>query len=129
MLARCSRPTHAAFKNYGGRGISVCPEWAESFEAFWADMGPTYKPGLTLDREDNDGNYTPTNCRWATHTTQARNRRRSRVVQTPWGEMSTAELSERTGLGMSTIYYRLARNVTPEQLVAEPDVSRRFMTS
>ena len=76
MKNRCQLPTHQAWKNYGARGITVCPEW-ESFEQFWADMGPTYQPGLSIDRIDNDAGYYPTNCRWATVEVQSNNRRTS----------------------------------------------------
>jgi hypothetical protein len=74
MLQRIRNPKCESFKDYGGRGIRVCAEWI-SFKRFWADMGPTYQPGLTLDRIDNDGNYEPGNCRWATRLTQARNQK------------------------------------------------------
>ena len=75
MNDRCRLPTHQAWKNYGGRGITVCPEWQESFEAFWADMGPTYVPGLTLEWKNNDAGYSPQNCKWATYAEQVKNRR------------------------------------------------------
>lgn len=129
MVDRCTLPTHHAWGNYGGRGITVCDSWRESFAAFWADMGPTYAHGLSLDRADNDKGYSPENCRWVTSKEQARNTRRSLRVATPYGVMSPAELAERTGIGLSTLYYRLARGVAPEELIAPPDTTRRFSTS
>lgn len=78
MMDRCRLPSHQAWANYGGRGISVCARWQESFENFWADMKTAYQPRLTLDRADNEGNYEPGNCRWVTYKVQANNRRRPR---------------------------------------------------
>jgi len=75
MKGRCYNKKVLAYDRYGGRGISVCERWRNSFPNFLADMGPKPSPELSLDRIDNDGNYEPSNCRWATAKQQNNNQR------------------------------------------------------
>lgn len=126
MLDRCRLPTHQAWARYGGRGIEVCPEWQGSFAKFWADMGPTYREGLTLERRDNNAGYRPTNCCWTSRKAQARNTRVNRRADTPWGFITVAEIAEKTGLNVTTLLYRLSRGVRCPLLISAPDSSRKF---
>lgn len=113
MVDRCRLTTHQAWKNYGGRGITVCEAW-QTFETFWADMGPTYRPGVDLDRRDNDRGYSAENCRWVTRRVNTMNKRATiRDVDIPM-------LSLRTGVPRSTLYYRWKNGWTAAMLNAIP---------
>lgn len=74
MRERCSNPGNSRYARYGGRNIKVCARWLASFGSFYADMGERPSPLYTLERKDNDGNYTPDNCEWATYKKQTDNR-------------------------------------------------------
>jgi hypothetical protein len=80
MVRRCTNPRCDSYPHYGGRGIRVCERWQSSFEAFLADMGPR-PAGTTIDRIDVNGNYEPSNCRWADNKTQRTNQRRPRGLK------------------------------------------------
>jgi predicted DNA-binding transcriptional regulator AlpA len=122
MRNRCNKQWEPAYKNYGARGIKVCKRWQDSFAAFWEDMGPTYRPGLTLERRNNDGDYAPRNCYWATYTQQARNTRSTiRSVNVP-------ELSAQTGIGRTTLYNRLRAGWPVDKLTTPPAFSNRYLT-
>lgn len=118
MRQRCLNEDDAAFPRYGGRGISICPEWADyaNFHA-WAVVSG-YRDDLTIDRIDNDGNYEPGNCRWATYTEQARNVRRNRLVTYRGVTKSLVEWSEILGVEASALRYRL-ENWTIERAMTE----------
>ena len=75
MIKRCEHKSNKAFKDYGGRGIKVCPEWRQSFEQFYKDMGHRPSDKHSIDRVDFNGDYSPSNCRWATQEIQDRNKR------------------------------------------------------
>ena len=95
MVRRCTVPTHPAFSRYGGRGIKVCERWLAAVENFVADMGQR-PAGHELDRRDNDGDYTPENCRWVTRKVNDRNRASNRIVEFGghvW-RATTAELAQ-----------------------------------
>lgn len=128
MKVRCTLPAHQAWHNYGGRGIRVCERWLESFENFWADMGPSYEKGLSIDRIDNNGDYEPKNCRWVSDKTQSRNKRTNTLISTPWGRMTVSEAAERSGIKANTILYRLNHKCPREFLFSPADATNRFTT-
>jgi len=81
MKARCSNINHNRYKNYGGRGIKVCDKWLNDFINFYKDMGKRPSKEYSIDRIDNDGNYEPNNCRWATWKQQANNRSNNLILK------------------------------------------------
>jgi hypothetical protein len=124
MKARCYNPNSKDWLRYGGRGIGICDRWINNFRAFWRDMGSTYQPGLQIDRIDNDGNYEPTNCRWATRKEQARNTRNNRIIQTPWGNIPIAQAAEIASIPSPTLEWRLRKN-WPQNKLFVPSREKR----
>lgn len=108
MRNRCNNPNDSYYKDYGGRGITVCDEWQSDFAAFreWA-LANGYKSNLSIDRIDNNKGYFPKNCRWATAKEQARNRRSNRNI-TAFGKTQTIQAwAEETGLKYRTLHHRI----------------------
>jgi len=120
MRSRCGNPNDDGYALYGGRGITVCQQW-ETFPQFWKDMGETWAVGLSLDRIDVDGPYSPENCRWATAKEQADNRRDKRFIDTPQGKMKVEEASRIFGVSIPTLRSRIRYGWTdPEKMVSKP---------
>jgi predicted DNA-binding transcriptional regulator AlpA len=121
MIYRCTNRKSAAWKNYGGRSITVCKRWLASFDNFLADMGP--RPGLKyeIDRYPNNaGNYEPGNCRWVTRKVNARNKRTNRVLTFKDTTHTMAEWAEITGLSRGSIWDRLNRGYSIEEALTTP---------
>lgn len=111
MIRRCSNPNDEAWKNYGGRGIKVCERWRESFEAFFADMGKRPSDDHSIDRfPNNNGDYEPGNCRWATSMEQMRNTRVNRLIEYKGKRKCVAEWAEQYGVRPGILYVRLFKS-------------------
>jgi len=106
---RCFRQTHKRYKDYGGRGITMCARWRDSFAHFLNDMGPRPSSDLTLDRIDNDGPYAPDNCRWATRDEQRRNSRHLHWIEFQGTRLIVRDWAARLGVTDSTLIWRLTR--------------------
>lgn len=124
MKARCANPNVKEFKWYGGRGITVCSRWAESFANFLADMGDRPSDKHSLDRKDNDGNYEPANCHWATRVHQARNSRKAHVLTFKGESFPISVWAEKTGLDRSTIRERIKSGWPVEQALTLAPLKR-----
>lgn len=108
MLRRCLNEKEDSYRNYGGRGIAVCDRW-RSFESFYEDMGPRPSSKHSIDRINNDGNYEPGNCRWATQKEQARNTRVNYLVEHNGEVKCVADWAEQYGFKASVLYIRLVK--------------------
>lgn len=116
MKQRCQNPNAINYKGYGGKGISVCEEWNNSFKAFydWA-MANGYRKDLTIDRIDNDGNYEPANCRWATNKEQQNHTSYTRLYTYNGETLSIMQWAEKTGIHPNMLYKRLSRGWSIEK--------------
>ncbi len=115
MLRRCNEPQNTNYAAYGGRGIRVCDRWHD-FANFYADMGDP-PPGLTLERRDPNGPYTPENCYWASRHAQVRNLRKNRWLSSQGLTMILADWARHLGIAQSTIRRRLKRGLPLEEVL------------
>jgi hypothetical protein len=125
LCDRCVNPKSQGYRNYGGRGITVCPRWLgeNGFETFLADMGRRPNPEHSIDRIDNDKGYSPENCRWATRSEQRRNQRPlkgRRMLILQGRSQSVARWAREIGIGASTILFRLRKGWSVAETLTEP---------
>jgi hypothetical protein len=109
MRDRCLNPRNKRFAKYGGRGITICDRWLESFANFLEDMGQRPSPKHSLDRENNDKGYDKDNCRWATSDMQMVNRSVTRFVETPEGRIPLATLAKKHGIRANVLRFRILK--------------------
>lgn len=125
MKARCQNPKNPKYAQYAGRGIKVCDAWRYDFMQFLRDMGAKPGPSYSLERTDVDGNYEPANCKWATRTEQARNRRYLTRYPFRGEDLLVCEISERTGIDQALILSRLNKRWPVELAATSPSGTRR----
>jgi hypothetical protein len=118
MKQRCSNPKNGDYANYGGRGIIVCSEWMNDFNAFFEHIGPRPSPSHSIDRIRTDGNYEPANVRWATAKTQSRNRRGRRMIECDGEMLCLAEACERKGISYGKVRKRLRRGASDREALS-----------
>lgn len=118
MVRRCTCPKDNAFADYGGRGIRVCIRWLK-FENFLEDMWPSFKPGLKLDRINNDGHYTPSNVRWATQKEENRNTRITTHLTFNGETKALGDWAEQYGIKTHTLHYRLRQGLSVEEALTK----------
>jgi len=107
MKDRCFNPNHKRYLDWGGRGITVCDRWKNSFKNFLADMGMKPSPKHSIDRIDNDGDYCPENCRWATRVEQENNKSTNRLITIACVTLTMAQWTKEMGFAKSVIQDRL----------------------
>jgi hypothetical protein len=120
MIARCYNPSSPNFKNYGGRGITVCDEWKNDFITFFKYVGKRPSPKHSLDRIDNDGNYEPGNVRWATQKQQSNNARHNHKITIHEWTMNLCQWARFVGKKESAISERLKKGWPPAKAIFYP---------
>lgn len=130
MRRRCYLKSTSDYKNYGGRGIHVCDEWKDSFEAFrsWS-LSHGYKDGLTIDRRENDKSYSPDNCRWINRVAQGNNKRNNLWIMINGEKYTSAQWSRMVGISRGTIESRIKRGWSGEKLLAPSHLGNNQFTN
>lgn len=121
MLTRCYKETNREYHRYGGRGITVCQRWLDSFENFLEDMGKTANATMSIDRIDNEKGYSPENCRWATKKEQSNNTRRNRFLTVNGVTDTLANHCRKYGILKGTVLGRLKRGLSEPEAFHKKD--------
>ena len=121
MRARCSKKNHPSYHRYGGRGIYVDSRWS-TFESFWADMGSTWKPGLTIERVNNNGPYSRENCKWVTYEENQQNLEKSRRYTIDGVTMTAGAWAKRFGIARPVVYRRLDAGLPIERALKKEHI-------
>lgn len=117
---RCLNQNDAGWQNYGGRGITICKEWENDFQSFYAYIGPRPHSKASVDRIDNERGYEPGNVRWATRTEQARNTRLNRLITLNGKTQCLSDWAEQLGVNYQTLHSRFARGWSAEKALTKP---------
>jgi len=120
MKRRCQNKNDKAYADYGGKGVTVCQQWSDSFESFLADVGKRPSAKHEIDRIDNSKGYEPGNCRWATRSAQANNKTNNRPITFNGTTQTLAAWGRATGIGSVTIQFRLDHGWTIERALTTP---------
>jgi len=120
IIKRCTNPNSRYYARYGGRGITVCDRWRYDYTAFLADMGPRPSLDHSIDRKDNDGNYEPSNCRWATQREQVWNSNATHLITFNGETLSQSEWARRLGMSHTTVSRRLKSGWPIEKALSLP---------
>jgi len=116
MYHRCLNETSPDYAYYGKRGITICDRWKHDYDAFVEDMG-LREPGMTLDRINNDGNYEPGNCQWATRKTQSRNKRNNHILTIDGRSQTIADWADESGIASRALWLRVQTGYTGADLL------------
>lgn len=127
MISRCSNPKGKDFKHYGGRGISVCGEWKD-FSNFLRDMQPTWKKGLTLERDNVHLGYSKSNCRWASQRVQTRNKRNNIVLTIEGRSQVLADWAQEYGVKYLTAYARFKKGWPNDRIFGQQKGRLKIIT-
>lgn len=125
IRTRCKNQNSRGYQKYGAAGVTICERWDNSFEAFFADMGPRPSKSHSIDRRDNDGNYEPSNCRWATPQEQSNNTSRNVLIEHNGVTMTTSEFAELTGFTRLTVYRWVTRDKLSNAEIAKKLAARQ----